>query len=51
MKMEWLAEDLITSGRKLHKLETLRVRFFTKFWLRIRVRTNVENCRSRLRIR
>jgi len=24
MKMEWLAEDLITSGRKLHKLETLR---------------------------
>jgi len=24
MKMEWLAEDLISSGREFHKLEALR---------------------------
>jgi len=24
MKMEWLAEDLISSGREFHKLEVLR---------------------------
>jgi len=24
MKMEWLADNLITSGKKLHKLEALR---------------------------
>jgi len=24
MKMEWLAEDLISSGREFHKVEALR---------------------------
>jgi len=24
MKMEWLAEDLISSGREFHKMEALR---------------------------
>jgi len=45
MKMEWLAKDLISSGRKFHKLEALRRKklldkdLFEKWYLNILIVT------------